>query len=121
MDKSVKQIALSRALSMLKASGAKFAIITEEGETITHGDIEITKKVEKKRHVKTHRPVGALVKHYGPLLKPMKPGDVVTVPLGGFGLRELRAAISAWGVHTWGPKSCIVASKENSVEILRVL
>jgi hypothetical protein len=121
MDKSVKQIALGRAINMLKASGAKFAIITDEGETITHGDIEITKKVEKKRYVKTHRPVGALVKHYGPLLKPMQPGDVATVPLGGFELKELRAAISAWGVHAWGPKSCIVASKKDGVEVLRVI
>lgn len=121
MEKSAKEIAFDRALAMLKASGVKFAIITESGQEITHGDISIVQRVEKKRVVRKDRPVGALVNHYGPYLKKMKPGDVSLIPFGSFKPKELRAAMSAWSCHTWGSKSSITVTKENGIEILRVM
>lgn len=121
MEKSAKEVAFDRALAMLRASGVKFAIITESGQEITHGDIAIVQRVEKKRVARTDRPVGALVNHYGPYLKKMKPGDVSLVPLGPFEPKDLRAAMSAWSCHAWGPKSAITVTKENGIEILRVM
>ena len=119
-DKSAKEVALERAVAMLKASGSTFAIITQSGERIIHGDIEIVDKREKKRHPKTSRPIGALVSHYRPFLKTMNPGDCVEVPFGQFAARELRSAMTAWMSVNWGSKSYICVQKDAGFEVLRV-
>lgn len=119
---SVKQIAIDRAVVMLKAAGAQFVILNEAGEKITHGNIDIAVPVERKRRTKTDRPIGALINYYGPFLAPLKAGDSATVPRGDFNLKEIRAAMSAYACHKWGKKSAIVATKDDDhVEILRLI
>ena len=120
-EKSVKQIAMERAIVMLKASGAKFVILTEEGEKITHGEIDAA-PTKKKRQKNPNRPIGALIKHYGPYVSSLQPGECATVPRGQFTLKEIRSAVSAYASHKWGQKSAIVASKgDDHVELLRLL
>lgn len=118
--KSTKEIALERAIAMLKAANATFAVITESGEEIIHGDIQIVKKADLKRK-KKDRPLGALVNHYGPIVKNMSPGDVVTVPANDFVPQELRSAISAWACEHWGAKSAITSVRPEGVEVLRIV
>ena len=120
MEKSAKEIAFDRAIAMLKASGAKFAAISESGQEVIHGDVMIAQKVEKRRKVRPNRPVGALVKYYGPFVKTMQPGDVALIPFGDFAPKELRAAVSAWTCTNWGPKSAITLTKADCIEVLRV-
>lgn len=119
-EKSVKQIATERAIIMLKASGAKFVILTEDGQKITHGEIDIVEPKIVRRQKNPGRPIGALIKHYGPYVEAVKPGESTLIPLGPFQMKELRGAVSAYACHRWGKKSAIVASKgEDCVEILR--
>lgn len=121
-EKSVKQIATERAIVMLKASGAKFVILTEDGQKITHGEIDIVEQKAAKRKKNPNRPIGALIKHYGPYVTSLQPGECTTVPRGEFALKEIRSAVSAYASHKWGKKSAIVASKgDDHVELLRLL
>lgn len=118
-QKSARDVAVDRSVAMLKASGAVFAIITQSGETIIHGDIAISEA--PKRRPRPDRPIGALVNHYRPFIEPMTPGDCVTVPFGSFSPRELRSAMSAWMTTHWGHKSYICVQKETEFEVLRVV
>lgn len=119
---NVKQIAIDRAVAMLKAAGTKFVILNEDGDKIIHGDIDIAEPVERKRRLNKDRPRGALINHYGPFVTPLKPGDCATIPRGDFNIRELRSAISAYACHNWGKKSAVVATNgDDGIEILRII
>ena len=117
---NVKTVALNRALAMLNAAGARYVVITAEGETHAVGGLEVAEKREPKRHKNPARPVGTLVKYYKPLIENMAVGDVVVVPYNSFACRELRSAMSAWTVKYWGKGSSIIHANDVGLELLRL-
>lgn len=115
----VQQIALTRALALLKSINAQFKIITPEGEE--HGELEVVIPKERRR---TRGPYeyGALTRYVAPLLEKVQTADAVEIPFGEFDGERLRGAVSAYAVSLWGKGSAITAvNKERSVvELLRV-
>jgi hypothetical protein len=119
----VKKLALTRALSILKATGCKYIVVDPEGVEHAEGGLQLVQpEPDKKRYKKPHRPYGALVTYYRPLIENMQVGDCVQIPFGLFEPEkaELASAISAWCATNWGPKTAMTHTTDTSVEVLRV-
>lgn len=120
---SAISIAIERGTALLRAAQCRFIVVTEQGETIRHGDLQLAEpKPESRRRKAEHRPVGALTNHLAPFLTALEPGACVTIPFGPFEAetKTLAKAVSAWCSRTWGNKSSIVHLAADGVEVLRV-
>jgi len=119
----IKKQALLRALAMLKAAGCKYIVVDPDDAQHVEGDLKLAPpEPERGRKHKTHRPHGALVNYYKPLIENMQVSDYVQVPFGVFEneKNELAGAISAWCATHWGPKTAMTHVTETAVEILRL-
>lgn len=117
---TIRRTALNRAISMLEAAGATYAI-QFEGETFGTLTIAEPKPVKQTRNRKY--PPGADARaHYIPYLAPLKPGDAAEVPFGMFDGVSLARNISAYCVHAWGTGAAITQrnDKAQTVEVLRL-
>jgi len=92
----IKQQTLERALNMLKAIGATYAVIDEEGNK--HGTLEISDK--KKSSGKY--PYGTLSTYAGKHMANMSVGDIVEIPFDKFAGEEVRSAAVSWACYHWG-------------------
>lgn len=125
-DNKVQQLAIERAVQLLKASGAKYKIVLGDVE---YGDLEIKPPKKGKPnagrrnavYAKQGRKHGDISSYMWPLIKDMQVGDVVAVPFNGFDPATLQSAISAKACHEWGNGSSITSKNKNAVDILRVL
>ena len=119
-----QQAALSKALALLRASGCKYKVLTPDGAEF--GELKLAPPeppvAPRKRRPSTH-PHGALKNYYWPMVKHMKPGEVVCIPPADFDPVRLRSAITADLSAEWGKGTFIttVTKGDNAnVEILRV-
>lgn len=112
----IKQETLKRAIAMLNAVGAQYAIIDENG--VLHGELKV---VEAKAAQKYDR--GERSNWAKEMIGDMSITDVREVPFGKYGKEEARNALSLWAYHYWG-KGSVATSLNNSkqtVEVLRIL
>lgn len=109
--------AISRAVKMLDASGAKYRIVTPDGEEI--GDLYAA-PINKRKLLRDDRPYGALAAHMRPYLANVKPGEVVRIPYSGFDREHLRGAVAAHLSNTWGAGTYVTTLTDMNVEVLRV-
>lgn len=116
---TIRRTALNRAISMLEAAGATYAI-QFEGETF--GTLTIAEPKPAKQTRNRKYPPGVTRAHYIPYLAPMKPGDAANVPFGMFDGVSLARNISAYCVHTWGTGAAITQRNDEAqtVEVLRL-
>lgn len=114
---NIKQQTLKRALAMLDAIGATYAVIEEDGTK--HGALEVAEKKSKTPRKFKH---GELSNHVKPFIEKMKVGQVVEVPVSGYPIEHIRSAVVSWAGYRWGKGSITtVSSKEkNLVEALRI-
>lgn len=114
----VKKIAAATAISMLKASGVKFAVIDHDG--VKHGGLDVVLPRNGRKF-----PRGAFIGHFLPFIKDMKANDACLIPFGPFGeddqtKDQLRSALSSHCSRTWGKKAHITFSKADGIELLRL-
>ena len=111
MSTELQKRALGSALALLKASGAKYKVITEDGQE--YGELEVA--APRKVSAKTGKPLarrkyrhtkGEMRAYYLPFLEKCGVGEEVTVPYGHFSSPEdktsLRGAICGYCSHYWG-------------------
>lgn len=111
---------IARAIEMLTASGAKFKVISPNGEEF--GELEVVQHVEKKKVFKHKH--GTLRNIYLPHLQSLKTSEVATIPVReeGVTLEDVRGSACAWATKHWG-KGAYTTSLDktfNNVEILRI-
>ena len=119
----IQQIALSKALALLRGAGAKYIVIDIDGTEFSHGDLKLAspepevKPITRKRLV----PVGTYNDVYEPLLKDLQPGQTVSVPYSGLAPKGLQSAASAWCCHKWGPGAVMSHKGPDALEVMRLV
>lgn len=113
----VTELAVARALVILKSLKAEYKIILPDGAE--YGDLVIQPKKAKRQF---KYPIGEMADHYRPFVKNMKPGEVVSVPLGKFEAEHLRGTMTGHFAKTWGAGSTMttINKKAKTVEVLRI-
>ena len=112
----IKKQTMERAISMLNALGATFAIIEKDGTK--HGTLEV---IGGKR-AKNKYPFGELSNYAKTYIEKMKVGEVKEVPYGKYEPEEVRSAVVSWAGYHWGNGSMATATVKDKkvVEILRI-
>lgn len=112
----VKQQTLTRALNMLNAIGAIYAVIEQDGTK--HGTLEVAEP--KKRSGKYAH--GELSGYASEHMANMSVGDVVEIPFGKYEGEEVRSAAVSWACYHWGNGTVTSATikEKNIVEVLRI-
>lgn len=115
---SIQQAAVKRALAMLNAAGAAYAV-QFDGET--YGTLEVVPPRRRRANGSTYRR-GETRSHYVPMIEHMVPGDAATVPFDRFDPAILASNISSYCVHTWGAGAAMTARNDETgcVEVLRL-
>jgi hypothetical protein len=118
----VTEIAVTRAVTMLRAAKAKYLIQLPNGDVLSHGGLELAvpKNITRKRRDPSV-PYGsytALIRAAG--LDSMAVGDIITIDTAGFDVEAVRGVISARACKAWGNRSSITAVKGSLIEVLRV-
>lgn len=115
-----QQLAVDRALTLLRAASAKYKIILPDGTE--YGTLEVKpKKPERKRRATKH-PFGEQRAYLAKYLPGLLAGESVKVPVDKYDIEALQSGISAYGVKTWGNGNAITARDKDGqyVEVLRV-
>lgn len=111
---------IDRAIEMLKASGAKFKVISPNGDEF--GELEVAQHVEKKKTFKFKH--GFLLSIYLPHVENLKEGEVAQIPVReeGVDVEDVRGAACAWMNTHWGNGSYTTGIDRtfNTVEVLRI-
>ena len=115
----IQHTAVMRALRMLDAAGAKYAV---QFDGATYGQLEVKPQRPKKKHGDyTRYPRGATRSHYLPYLETLEPGETASVPCGDFDPRTLSANISSYCVNAWGAGNAMTSRNDNTgcIDVLR--
>jgi len=114
---NIKQQTLKRALTMLDAIGATYAVIEENGTK--HGTLEVSDKKAKAVRKYKHGELSSYVKSF---LENVKVGQVVEVPVGVYSIEDLRSSVVSWACYYWGKGTITTASNKEKqiVEALRL-
>jgi hypothetical protein len=111
---NVKEAAITRAVAMLAAAGAQFAVLLDDKKW---GDLEVAKpKGTPRKRVNSFRSMG-----YTDHVRVMQVGDVVSYTLEDEGkAKAFAASLSAMMTHTFGRGSAVTNRDGCKVEALRV-
>lgn len=112
---AIHQAATAKAIKILEAIGAKYAIHID-GEV--YGTLKVTKESNRNRPY-AH---GETRLHYLPYIENLQVGESASVPYSYFDPKVLASNISALCCHRWGSGSAMTAKNDitKSVEVLRL-
>ena len=115
----VQHTAVMRAIAMLNAAGASYAV---QFDGATYGNLEVKLPTGKKHADYTRYKRGTTRGHYLPYLETLVPGNVASVPYSDFDPRTLAANISAYCVNAWGKGNAITSRNDATghVDVLRI-
>lgn len=116
--KQIQLATLNRALTLLDAIGAKYAIISPDGTQF--GDLQIANHKTKDTRPYSFKEMNAYVRDQFIL---HNVGDVAIIPIDKFDIDELQSAISSHAIKTGGKghyTTCRSKDKK-SIEVLRVM
>ncbi len=113
----IQQVALSKALAMLKGAGAKYIVVLPDGAEHVLGDLKLAPRARKRVQVVAP---GTYKKIYEPLLNTLEVGDVAQVPVDQFDGKALQSACISWSNRQWGVGSCISHRTKKHIEIMRI-
>lgn len=118
----LQQLALSKALAMLKGAGAQYIVRMPDGAEHVLGDLKLAppEPEVKPRTRKPRVPVGTYKNIYESYLKDLEVGSVALVPTEGVDGRALQSACTAWCNTRWGIGACMSHRTETHVEVMRV-
>jgi hypothetical protein len=113
---SIQHVAIERAIKLLNAAKAPFAIQMPDGVMV--GELTVTPKVTKRKI----NDWVATFPGYTDAIEKMDIGDVLSWDLETEErAKAFRSSASAKGIHAFGNESCITAIKDGRhVEIMRV-
>lgn len=114
----IQLVTLNRALTLLDAIGAKYAIISPDGTRF--GDLSIADDKPEDTRTYSFKELGAYVRDQFIL---HNVGDVAIIPIDKFDIDELQSAISSHAVKTGGKGSYTTCRSKDkkSIEVLRVM
>jgi hypothetical protein len=114
---SIHQTAIDKAIRILEATGAKYAI--HIGDEV-YGTLKVMPESNQKRN----RPYahGETRSHYLPYIENLQIGESASIAYSYFDPKVLASNISAFCCHTWGAGSAMTAKNDltKCVEILRL-
>lgn len=112
----VKQQTLTRALNMLNAIGATYAVIEENGTK--HGTLEVIEPRKRSNKYAHGELSGYVSKH----LANMNVTDLTEIPFGKYEGEEVRSAAVSWACYHWGNGTVTSATLKDKqiVEVLRI-
>jgi hypothetical protein len=110
---SLQAVAVRKALRILDAAGAVYAV-QHEGET--YG----TLAVKEPPTYAARYPRGATRAHYTPIIQHMKPGDSVEIPFGRFDPKVLSSNLAAAVCRDWGAGS-FTARRNDAKSVIELL
>ena len=110
---------IAKAVELLKASGAKFKVISPNGDEF--GELEVA--AEKKKTFRFAH--GELANHYKPLLENLKVGEVATFKNpdpAKYDIEDFRSSACSWAGKEWGngAHTSTIDRTFDTLEILRV-
>jgi hypothetical protein len=116
----ITQIALNKAIVLLKAIKAEYVIQIPDEPIINEGSIEVVAPRERKRRVSTapHGTYKDLLLSLG--FDEMKVGDVMMLDPGLLDVESVRKSAVSRGCHRWGNGSILSTIKNNVVEVMRL-
>lgn len=114
---SIHKMAVDKAIKILDASGALYAV-QYNGET--YGTLEVKPHNPNKRNKPYAH--GETRSHYLPYIENLQIGQSVSVPFSYFDGRILASNISACCISLWGNGAAMTAKNEEtkSIEVLRL-
>ncbi|MGV0954697.1 MAG: hypothetical protein ACOYBR_10325 [Fluviibacter sp.] len=115
---AIRQAAVDRALRMLDAAGAVYAV---QFDGNTYGTLPIAPPPPAKPARPRYKR-GLTRAHYLPYLADMQPGDSAAIPAGPFDLTVMAANVSGAVVHMWGAGAAITHRNDTAgtIEVLRM-
>lgn len=99
MEKTIQDMAFERALRMLDAAGAQYAIVYN-GET--YGTLELAPPPKVRRRGPGLYPRGMTRAHFLPHLGELQPGECAKIPYADFDVAILQSNVAAFCSSTWG-------------------
>lgn len=119
MTHDLKKEAVRRAMKMLDAAGAQYAIIIDDE---TFGTLTVATPRKRKNNWVSY-PKGETREYYYPYIKDMVAGDIVEIPVGRFDIKTLASNVSAACIHEWGKGSTITNADRSRgiISVLRML
>lgn len=96
---TVHQKALSNAIKLLNAIGAKYAIV--DTDMRKHGDLEV---ITKKKRAPAKYPYGAIRLHVSPYLASIKVNETARIPVSPYDLETVYGSASSAATTLWGKK-----------------
>lgn len=112
---SIHQVAVEKAIKLLEASGATYAI---QYNGNTYGTLQVKPApLRQRRYAK-----GETSAHYLPIIGGLKNGQSASVPMSYFDPRILSSNISGYCVHNWGAGNAVTKlnREKQTIEVLRV-
>tara|TARA_R110000868_G_scaffold3730_2_gene23090 strand:- start:109 stop:477 length:369 start_codon:yes stop_codon:yes gene_type:complete len=118
----LRQIALSKALAMLRGAGTKYIVIDGDGTEFIHGDLKLAPPAPevKPRTRKVLVPMGTYNNVYEPILKDLQSGQTAVIPYNGLDSKGLQSACTAWCSKQWGKGSTMSHQSPDGLEIMRI-
>ncbi len=114
LDQSVKHLQALEGRNHIA-----FKVVTAAGEEFGNLEVKPTKQKKKKRA--SLHPHGEIRQYLLPILKDVKPDQVVNIPIGRYKAESIRGNACSWCTTVWGKGtySSTVPKGKNSVEIYR--
>ena len=97
---TIHEKALSNAIKLLNAIGAKYAIVDSDSKK--HGDLEVN---TKKKRAPARYPYGVIRKHIRPYLDHIKVNDTARIPVSPYDLNTVYGSASSTATVLWGKNS----------------
>ena len=105
--------ALTNAIKLLNAIGAKYAIV--DADLRKHGDLEV---ITKKKKAPAKYPYGVIRKHITPYLENLQPNQTARIPAAPYDLETVYGSASSTATVLWGKQCHKVGSSEDKKFVL---
>ena len=110
---TIHEKALSNAIKLLNAIGAKYAIV--DTDLRKHGDLEV---ITKKKRAPAKYPYGVIRKHIKPYLDNLRVNCTARIPVAPYDLDTVYSSASSTATVLWGPKAHKVGTSEDKKTVL---
>jgi hypothetical protein len=105
--------ALSNAIKLLNAIGAKYAVVDSDGKT--HGELQV---ITKKKKAPAKYPYGVIRKHIKPYLDNLKVNETARIPAAPYDLETVYGSASSTATVLWGKQCHKVGSSDDKRFVL---
>lgn len=118
MEPTIQDITVKRAMIMLKAAGAQYAVVYG-GET--YGTLELAPPPKVRRRGPGLYPRGTTRAHFLPYIENLQPEEIAKIPYGDLDVNTLQSNIAAYCSTNWGTGSASVRRFDtlNELHVLR--